>query len=78
MSRRNQNALIAQSGASNPRPIAQALVDAIGECYTEGVPPARDPAVALILHQLAHVLGQSLNMCQNDWQGYMDKLEDQS
>ena len=54
--KRNANAITAQSGASNPRPIAQALVDAIGECYVEGVAPNKDPAVFLILHQLAWVL----------------------
>jgi hypothetical protein len=75
MSKRKQHALIAQSGASNPRPLAQALVDAINESFKDGVVPENDPAVVLILHQLAHVLGQSLNMCQNDWQAYMDKLE---
>lgn len=54
--KRHTNAITAQSGASNPRPIAQALVDAIGECYVEGVAPNKDPAVFLILHQLAFVL----------------------
>jgi hypothetical protein len=56
MSKRFLNAHTAQSGACNPRPISQALRDAIFDCYECGVPPENDPAVFLILHQLVYIL----------------------
>lgn len=77
MSQRFRDAQTAQNGACNPRPIANALVDAIGECYVEGISPAEDAAVFLILHQLAHVLVGTTDLSdQCWWECAMDALED--
>lgn len=56
MSKRNEFAKIAQGGASNARRMSTALTEAIDECRAEGVSEHEDPAVFLILHQLAWVL----------------------
>lgn len=56
MRKRFKDAHTAQAGACNPRPIANALVNAIDECRAEGVDPTEDLAVFLILHQLVYVL----------------------
>lgn len=53
---RNKMADICQGGASNERRVAMALVEAIDECRAENTDPREDPAVFLILHQLAHLL----------------------
>lgn len=65
MSQRNQHAVIAQQGASNPIPLAKALVDGIEEIkaertaaglpFTSTVTIMEDPALRLIVHQLAHL-----------------------
>lgn len=62
---RNRNAATAQLGASNPIPLAKALVDGIEELraerqaaglpYTSTVTIMEDPALRLIVHQLAHL-----------------------
>lgn len=68
MTQRFKDAQTAQNGACNPRPIANALVNAIDECRAEGVDPTEDPAVFLILHQLAWILtGHDFSI--NDRQG---------
>ena len=54
--KRTEYARIAQSGASNPRRLASALVEAIDECRAENVDPAQDAAVYLITHQLGWLL----------------------
>ena len=58
MSNRFKTALQINSGASNPRAIANELVKAIDEVRAEsgGVASDADPAVFLILHQLTWVL----------------------
>lgn len=56
MTQRFKDAQPAQAGACNPRPIANALVNAIDECRAEGISPAEDPAVFLILHQITYLL----------------------
>lgn len=53
---RNEAARLVQAGASNPRAVAQALVNAIDECRAEGGNERDDHAVFLILHQLAFIL----------------------
>lgn len=60
---RFRNALDAQAGACNPRPIAKALLDAVQDVAASPEYTARgtaaiceDPAVRLIAHQLAHLL----------------------
>lgn len=63
MNQRNKHAVIAQEGASNPIPLAKALVDGIEELkaerqaaglpFTSTVTIMQDPALRLIVHQLA-------------------------
>lgn len=61
--RRIEAARICHDGASNERKVAQVLVDAIDECRADGVDPAKDPAVFIILTQLVHLLdGSSLRL----------------
>jgi hypothetical protein len=62
MSKRNQNAIAAQQGACNPIPLIRALQDGVEEMkaedpngYFEKV--RTDPALRLILHQLAYIMG---------------------
>ena len=57
MSNRFQKALGIQEGACNPSGIAHALLEACQECIKENVSQHDDPAVRLIVHQLAHVAG---------------------
>lgn len=66
MNKRNEFAKIAQSGATNQRRVAMALVEAIGECRAEGVSEDEDPAVFLILHQLAHLLTGGYDIASNN------------
>lgn len=54
---RYQSADICMNGASNPRKVASALVDAIDECRAENHDPSCDAAVVLILDQLTQLLG---------------------
>lgn len=51
------DALAIQQGASNPSGVARALVRAINACHGENVRTSEDPAVRLIVHQLAHLCG---------------------
>lgn len=71
MTTRNEAARICQSGASNPRPMIQALANAINDCYAEGVAPNEDPAVFLILHQLCWALTGSTPGSQQHWEDAM-------
>ena len=52
---RFDNAWMIQQGACNPAGIARSLVEACDECLKEGVSQREDPAVRLIVHQLAHL-----------------------
>ena len=45
------------NGASNPRAVARALVEAIDEACVNGSAHANDPAVHLILDQLCFLCG---------------------
>mgnify|MGYP003469979309 FL=1 len=61
MSKRNQNAVTAQGGACNPIPMSRALQDGVEEMkaedpngYFEKV--RNDPALRLIVHQLAYIM----------------------
>ena len=59
---RHDDALFIQQGASNPAGIARSLVKAIDECHAENMDTAsirNDPAVRLITHQLAYLMGVS-------------------
>ena len=63
--RRIESARICHDGASNEREVSQVLVDAIDECRADGVDPAKDPAVFIILTQLTHLLaGSSLDLAR--------------
>lgn len=55
MSKRTKDAIEIQDGACNPSGIARSLVVACRECLDEGVDQRTDPAVRLIVHQLAHL-----------------------
>ena len=55
MSKRHDDALFIQHGACNPSGIAHALMSACKECLDEGVSQREDPAVRLIVHQLAYL-----------------------
>ena len=60
MTRRHHDALVIQQGACNPSGVARALVQAIDEARAECSDTdsvRRDPAVRLICHQLAFLLG---------------------
>lgn len=54
--KRFKNARACIDGACNPRPIANAPVEAIDEVRAEGGDPAKDEAIVLILDQLNQVL----------------------
>jgi hypothetical protein len=53
MRNRFDNALMIQQGACNIRGIARSLVEAADAAGEAGVQPSDDPAVRLIIHQLA-------------------------
>jgi hypothetical protein len=55
MNKRFEQALLIQQGAVNPSGIAWALVAACKECLDESVSQREDPAVRLIVHQLASI-----------------------
>ena len=57
MAKRHHDALLIQQGACNPSGIAHSLVSACHECLSEGVSQREDPAVRLIVHQLAFLCG---------------------
>lgn len=57
MSKRHSDALMIQEGAVNPSGMAHSLVSACKECLNEGVSQRDDPAVKLIVHQLAYICG---------------------
>jgi hypothetical protein len=54
---RNNNALMISDGACNPSGMARTLVQACDECRQEGGVPSTDPAVRLIVSQLAYICG---------------------
>jgi hypothetical protein len=54
---RFKDACLIQQGACNPSGIARTLVRAINACHAEGADARTDPAVRMIAHQLAFILG---------------------
>lgn len=50
---RFQDALAIQQGASNLSGVARSLVRAINQCRADNVDIRRDPAIRLIVHQMA-------------------------
>lgn len=59
MSQRHRDALGIQQGACNPSGIARSLVAACDEARNEGKNQREDPAVRLIVHQLAFLCNTS-------------------
>lgn len=78
--KRYKSADICMNGASNPRRVAAALVDAIDECRQENADPACDAAVVLILDQLTQLLGGpvSTERFSKAYNIVMDKLLEES
>lgn len=67
-------------GASNPRGVARALVDAIDQACEEGngSKGARDPAVQMIIDHLCFLVGlpqPSLDMSPEQWDMIMEAVE---
>ena len=73
---RYQSADICMNGASNPRKVASALVDAIDEGRLENADPSCDAAVVLILDQLIQLLGGPVDTARfsKAYNIVMDKL----
>ena len=72
MRNRYTNALLIQEGACNIRGIARSLVEAADAAGEEGIQPSEDPAVRLIIHQLAflantHQIDSALGVYENLW-----------
>lgn len=68
------------NGASNPRGVARALVEAIDEAVTEngGSAGAADPAVQMIMDHLSFLVGlpqPSLTMPLEQWEEVWGKVE---
>ena len=57
MAKRHRDALAIQEGACNPSGIALAIVDACKEVRSETGTPTHDPAIRLMVHQLAYICG---------------------
>lgn len=67
-------------GASNPRAVARALVEAIDEAVTEGhgSDSAKDPAVQMILDHLCFLCGlpqPALSMSFQEWDAILASVE---
>lgn len=56
---RFDHALYIQMGACNPSGIAHAIVEACAECRNEGDDVRTDPAIRLMVHQLAYLCNVS-------------------
>lgn len=52
MSKRYLDALDIQQGSFHLTEVARLLVNCIDECMSEGLDPATDPAIRLIVHQM--------------------------
>lgn len=82
MSKRHKNAFeIWNHGASNPRGVARALVEAIDEAVEDngGSAGAADPAVQMILDHLCFLCGlpqPSLAMGMGEWNNIMNAVEE--
>lgn len=59
-------ALQIDQGASNMVPLSRVLHESTQECLDENVAPQKDPAVRLIVHQMAHLtdLGASIDLLE--------------
>lgn len=79
MSNRFRDALDIQNfGACNPAGISKTLHDACCECLHEGVSQREDPAVYLIVHQLAHLVGLPTSEDHWNWAARMKECEEKA
>ena len=71
--KRFKQAVAIDQGASNMIPIARILHESAQECLIEGIPPQQDPAMRLIVHQMAHLcdIGSTISLMD-----YRDLVED--
>lgn len=80
MAQRHQDALNVTAGACNPIAIANAIVRASREITdqpgkgTDDV--GKDPAVRLMVHQLAYLAGIPTGESMSDYDGWMKACED--
>lgn len=72
LAKRWKHAHFADNGASNQRLLSRALHEAIVECQEENVSSNEDAAVQILLHQLAHVFGQSTTLSLDLYRKYTD------
>lgn len=75
---RFRDALTIQMGACNPSGIARALVRACDEARSTGATPTNDPAIKLILHQMAFICGLPTAEELLDWQTWTKACEEKS
>jgi len=57
MGKRHADALIISDGASNPIAVANAIANACREVQDDGGKTDADPAIQLMVYQLAHLTG---------------------
>lgn len=65
--KRFKQALAIDEGASNMIPIARVLHESAQECLIESIAPQRDPAIRLIVHQMAHLCDVGSTMSLTDY-----------
>jgi hypothetical protein len=73
--KRHSDAIFIQRGASNPSGVARSLVAAIDEARAENKDPAQDPAVRLIVHQLAHLCLLDALDSHGNWLAAIEECE---
>lgn len=72
MAKRHRDALLIQEGACNPCGIAHSLVEACREVIAERGDQRNDPAVRLIIHQLAYLVGVPTDETMTDYAAWTD------
>ena len=79
MRNRHTNAALIQQGACNIRGIARSLVEAADAAGEEGIQPAEDPAVRLIIHQLAFLANvDEINSTLDTYGALMKQCEEKA
>jgi len=83
MSKRHKDALAIQEGACNPSGIAHAIVNACRETREQNGSPSSDPAVRLMVHQLAFICGvitgaEPLVTGSDTWEQCMEQCRKES
>ncbi|HEV2225028.1 MAG TPA: hypothetical protein VGR84_18700 [Candidatus Acidoferrales bacterium] len=73
MAQRHKDALMISDGACNPSGIAHSLVAACKECIDSGTSQDSDPAVRLIVYQLAFLtIGEPISAKPADGTDFFD------